>query len=393
MKAIGEQITLERLSKNPYPLFSELLANAPVCRVPAFDLWMVSRRKDVIDILRDSETFTMEPAKPRANPMKNTFGPMMLSLDGPRHKAVRDIFSEPFRARKVRLNYQMLIEQIAQNLVEEIQVEEFVDLDKAFSDRLAIYTVVAALGLDIDGVGNFRRWYDDFAAAIGDLDNDPNVRRAGRTAMTKFKTAVLTQIEILHQKPNQSVLSHILYNHRADLSTAEIVSNMALTFFGGVETTSAMLSNTIWALLNHPDALADVKRNPARLPAAIHEALRWESPVQNAMRFPTRDVFLHDITIPAGEKIYCLLGAANRDPAYFDDPNTYNFYRPNVDKHLAFAYGPHYCFGAPLALLEGEIGLGVLFERLPKLRLHPDYPTAPTGHEFRATPTLFALLY
>lgn len=387
-KNISKKITVARLAQDPYPIFEEMIADAPVCWVPQFSLWMVTRRDDVIEILKDAETFTMEPENAQLNPMEDTFGPMMLSLDGPEHKRIREVFSGPFRARQVRINYQFLVEEIAHQLVDEIASQEVVDLDKAFSDKLAIYTVVAALGLDIDDVAQFRLWYDDFAAAIGNLNRDPVIRQQGKETFQKFKAVVLRQIGKLTQTPNRSVLSQIIHHQGDQLTDDQIISNVALTFFGGVETTSAMLSNTIWALLNHPKELADVKLNPSRMPAAVHEALRWESPVQAAMRFTTRDVTLHGKTIKAGEKIYCMLGAANRDPAFFENPHIFDIYRPNAAKHLSFAYGPHYCFGAPLALLEGEIGLTVLLEKLPHIQLHPEYPTAPYGHEFRAPPTL-----
>lgn len=388
-RSIGDRINVDLLARNPYPIFQQMMAHEPVCWVPAFKMWMVTRRDDVIAILKDAETFTMEPETGQNNPMEDTFGPMMLSLDGPEHKRIRAVFSEPFRARKVKLSYQDLIEKIAHQLVDELIGKKCVDLDKEFSDKLAIYTVVAALGLDIDDVERFREWYDEFAAAIGNIENDPIIRQSGRETFQKFHTLVIKQINKFKQHPNQSVLSHIVHHNIYNLTDDQIVSNVALTFFGGVETSSAMLSNTIWALLSHSDQYAQVRQKPNLITSAVAESLRWEAPVQAAMRFPTRDVTIHGVKIKEGEKIYGMLGAANRDPSFFAEPDAFDIHRANANKHLSFAYGPHYCFGAPLALLEGEIGLSILLKRLPKLRLHPDYPTAPYGHEFRSTPTLY----
>ena len=108
-RSVGEQITIEGLTQNPYPLFQKMLAHEPVCWVPAFKMWMITRREDVVEILRDAETYTMEPEGGQINPMEDTFGPMMLSIDGPEHKKIRDLFSEPFRARPVRHNYRHII--------------------------------------------------------------------------------------------------------------------------------------------------------------------------------------------------------------------------------------------------------------------------------------------
>ncbi len=387
-RPIGKRITVDLLARNPYPTFQKMIADEPVCWVPTLNMWMVTRRDDVITILKDAETFTMEPENEQINPMEETFGPMMLSLDGPEHQRIRAVFSEPFRARQVQLSYQDLIANIAHQLVDDLIDKKSVDLDKEFSDKLAIYTVVAALGLDIHDVERFREWYDEFAAAIGNIENDPIIRQSGRDTFRKFHALVLTQIEKFKQTPNQSVLSHIVQHNHDQLTDDQIISNVALTFFGGVETSSAMLSNTIWALLSHPNQYKQVCEKPDLIASAVAESLRWESPVQAAMRFPTDDVAVRGIDIKEGDKIYCMLGAANRDPSFFAQPDRFDIHRPNANKHLSFAYGPHYCFGAPLALLEGKIGLSILFKRLPQLTLHPDYPTAPYGHEFRSTPTL-----
>lgn len=384
---VGATVTLEQMTKNPYAIFEQMLSVEPVSWVPAFNMWMVTRRADVVALLRDAELYTMEPEGDQINPMEDTFGPMMLSLDGPAHKKIRGVFVEPYRPRHTRRFYTDLIKQVTGQLLDDI-AEQKVDLDKEFSDKLAVIVVVATLGFAVDDLSKFRSWYDDFGAAIGNVTVDPAVRKQGKQAYSAFRTLVLTEIDRLKEQPNDSVLSQIIHNSANQLSIEEIVSNVALTFFGGVETTAAMLSNTIWALLKHPQQLAEVKQNDKLLAAAIEEAMRWEAPVQAAMRFPVKDVVLHGTPIKRGEKIYCMLGAANRDPAFFEQPNRFDIHRPNADKHLSFAYGPHFCIGAPLARLEGQIGLAMLFKRFPDLHLIAESETAPFGHEFRSTPTL-----
>ena len=385
---IGATVTLEQMAKNPYGIFEQMLATEPISWVPAFNMWMVTQRADVIEILRDAELYTMEPEGEQINPMEDTFGPMMLSLDGPPHKKIRDVFVEPYRPRHTRRFYTDLIKQVTAQLLDEIETRPTVDLDKAFSDKLAVIVVVATLGFAVNDLSKFRSWYDEFGAAIGNVTFDPAVRERGKQAFAAFRALVLSEIERLKSQPNDSVLSQIVHNEANELSVEEIVSNVALTFFGGVETTAAMLSNTIWALLKHPQQLTEVKQDDKLLAAAIEEAMRWESPVQAAMRFPVRDVVLHGVPIQRGEKIYCMLGAANRDPAFFEDPNRFSIHRKNADKHLSFAFGPHFCIGAPLARLEGKIGLVMLVERFPDLHLISETETAPYGHEFRSTPTL-----
>lgn len=390
--SIGAQINIQTLAENPYPIFQQLIAHEPICWIPAFKLWMVTRREDVITILRDWQTYTMEPTHSTGgasnSPMEDIFGPMMLSLDGAAHKRMREPFAAPFQARSIQDRYAATIAQLAQRLIDDFIHAGAVDLDKAFSDRLALQTVLIALGLPLETEQEMRDWYDAFAVALGNLTNDPAIRQAGKAAFQNFRIFLLAQLDQLTRSPNDSVLSQILHDRQHDLTRDEIVSATALTFFGGLETTAAMLSNTVWALLSHPEQLQSVRSNLHLLPNAIDESLRWQSPVQSAMRFPTRTVTLHGITIQPGAKIYCMLGAANRDPAFYPDPDCFDISRTNADKHLGFAYGPHFCFGAPLAKLEGEIGLALLFQRLPTLQFDPAQPSAPAGHEFRSTPTL-----
>ena len=181
-------------------------------------------------------------------------------------------------------------------------------------------------------------------------------------------------------------------NPHDQLSTTQIVSNCALTFFGGVETTTSMISNALWCFLTYRESWEQMQQQPDLLANALEESLRFEAAVQSAMRFPTRDVSLHGVEIKAGEKIYCMLGAANRDPQMFADPDRFWIERPNANKHLSFAYGPHFCFGAPLARLEALTGIRKLMEHFPMMCLNQDDSIKPVGHEFRAPSHLNVLL-
>jgi cytochrome P450 len=173
-----------------------------------------------------------------------------------------------------------------------------------------------------------------------------------------------------------------------ELSNEEILAAARVIVFGGVETTAAMLANTLWALLSHPAQYATVRANPALLPQAIEEALRWEPPVQSCTRFVTRPVVVQGVALSPGEMVQCMVGAANRDPEHFADPNVFDLGHVNARDHLSFAIGKHFCLGAALARLEGEIGLRLLLERLPGLRLDTGHKSSPRGHEFRSPPTL-----
>jgi cytochrome P450 len=168
----------------------------------------------------------------------------------------------------------------------------------------------------------------------------------------------------------------------------EILAAARVIIFGGLETTAAMLPNTGLARLSHPAQYEVVCANPHLLTQAMEESLRWEAPVQSCTRYVTRPIVVQEVEFLPGEMVQCMVGAANRDPEHFIDPEAFDLGRSNARDHLSFAMGKHFCLGAELARLEVEIGLRILFVCLPRLRLDPAWPSSPQGHEFRSPPRL-----
>jgi cytochrome P450 len=171
------------------------------------------------------------------------------------------------------------------------------------------------------------------------------------------------------------------------LSDDEILRNALIILFGGIETTEATILNATWALLTHPDALAQVRAEPALLGPAIEEAMRWEPAVQTCTRHATADTTVRGIAITAGDTVQCMIGGANRDPALFEDPDRFDLRRANADQHVSFGIGRHFCLGAALARLEARTALSALLTRFPGLALAPAAPP-PAGAEFRKPPSL-----
>jgi cytochrome P450 len=149
-----------------------------------------------------------------------------------------------------------------------------------------------------------------------------------------------------------------------------------------------MLGNAIWALLRHSEQLEIVRRKPDAILAAVEESMRWDAPVQSCTRHVARRVEMHGVALEPGATVQCMLGAANRDPSHFPDPDRFDIRRANASDHLGFGVGKHFCIGAGLARLEGWIALPMLFDALAGLVLDPDRPSAPRGYEFRSPPTL-----
>ena len=381
---LGSQMQLEELSRDPYPVLKALQEQEPVSWVDELQAWFVTRRVDCLAILLDSATFSVAS---NASFLEDTLGQTMLSTDGARQRQLRQPFNGPFSPKAVQAHMAAPITAYVQDLIETFAARGQADLKSAFTDPLALWTVMAVLGLPIHHFPTVRGWFTDIAHALGNFTRDPDVRERGRSAAAAFGTYAAAHLERLQREPDGSILAAVASSR--ELTDEEILAAARVIVFGGLETTSAMLTNTLWALLTHPSQLAAVRANPALLPQAIEEALRWEPPVQSCTRFVTHPVAVQGVALSPGEMVQCMVGAANRDPQHFTDPDVFDLGRINAKDHLSFAMGKHFCLGAALARLEGEIGLGILLERLPGLRLDPVRTSSPHGHEFRSPPTLF----
>jgi len=373
---------------DPYPLFAQLRETQPVAWAEDAHMWLLTRREDVIQVLRDCETFRTDSAR---STIHDTFGSQMLSAEGDRHRRYKSQCGGPFNARAVRDHAVPLITSRARALIDACASQPRVELRVALASPLAIYTVATVLGIPESLHGLIRGWYDDFAVALANFTWDEAVRERGRTSVRQFRESIAPILRSAASAGEETLLA-VLGRRSADrLSDDEILANALIVLFGGIETTESTLLNVFWTLLRHPDALAAVHHDRSLLPGAIEEAMRWEPAVQSCTRHVSARVAMHGTTLNAGDVVQCMLGAANRDPAYFAEPDRYDIYRPNAGDHLSFGSGRHYCLGAALARAEVSVAVNALLDRFPTLRADPERPSAPRGYEFRAPPTLWVM--
>ncbi len=382
---IGARVRLETLAENPYPMLAELRELEPVSWIPEFGMWFVTRFEDVESVLLDVETFTLEDEESLLNEI---FGRTMISTEGAEHTRLRKPFHPPFLPKFVRSEMSARIEARANALIDTFADSGEVDLAAAWADRLALETVMQMLGLPVDHPAQVRAWFTQIGLALANVKRDEQIKQTGQAAVQAFSKFAQVHLLRLRQNPDGSLLGQ-LANAQTDLSDSEIVTACRVMIFGGLETTAALLLNTTWAVMSQPNALERILEQPVLLGNTIEETLRWEPPVQTLARRATRDTVIRGVTIKAGDKLSCMIGSANRDPERFDAPDEFRLERSNAKNHLSFAIGRHFCLGAALARLEAEIGLRVLFERLPGLRLDPDRFCEPRGHEFRSPPELW----
>jgi cytochrome P450 len=356
---IGASATIEELEGSPHALLARLREREPVSWLPAIGGWLVTRREFALAAMRDAAAFTVQD--PRFTTAQ-VVGPSMLSLDGPEHDRHRAPFVAPLRLGAVRATLAKAVREEAAVLLDALEPAGEAELRRAFAGPLAAAVVTRALGLSHADVDAVLGHYDAIVGAVSDLS-------AGRPARPEAAEAVA------------SLGATLRLDATGDLAEHEYVSNAAVMLFGGIETTEGMIANAVVHLLVHGSG-------GAPLEAVVEESLRLEPAAAAVDRYATADTLLGEAEIGAGDLVRISITAANRDPATFPDPDSFDPGRDNARRHLAFAGGPHVCVGMHLARLEAHTALALLLERLPRLRLDPARPPEIRGLVFRKPPEL-----
>jgi len=260
------------------------------------------------------------------------------------------------------------IETILKELFEPLGGCGTLDLVRDFASPLTVTVIAEMLGVPTEDRDQFRRWSDDAIRTLGDSTRSDIL--AAADAMKELGEYLVKIAEQRHREPRQDLLSSLVAVEKAGdrLSREELAAMATLLLVAGNETTINLIANGTLALLHHPDQLAHLRREPERIPNAVEEFLRFDSPFQITSRLVKENGELDGRPLRRGEKIILLIGAANRDPEVFPDPERLDVTRDNV-RHLSFGHGIHFCLGAQLARLEGALVFRALIERFPTLEL------------------------
>ena len=370
-------VTLADLEADPHPALARLRAAAPVVWVPALGAWLVTGYDLAVAVLRDARAFTVDD--PRFSTAQ-VVGPSMLSLDGARHARHRGPFSPAFRRDEVHARLASFTQAEAGRLVAAIEPRGAAELRRAVAGPLAVAVMAETLGLGGVDPARVLGWYDGIVAAVQAEAAKPGVTDPAGTAAFAELAASLHEVI--------AGAGSLLAEVAGPLTEAEVISNAAVLMFGGIETTEGMIANALLHLLSSPAQLGLVLADRGLVPAAIEESLRLEPAAAVVDRYATAAARLAGATIRAGDQVTVSIAGANRDPATFGDPDSFDVRRPNAGRHLAFAHGPHFCLGAHLAQLEAQVAVDTVLARLPGLRLDPRHPSAPRGLVFRKPPDL-----
>lgn len=396
--------------RHPYPVYERIRETPPGIHQGPDGDWVTAAHALCLEVVRGTRwSSSASHAKPGSRAAQQMAtdevrqvqeGRVLLFLDPPDHTRIRKLASRAFTPRAVgRLRGD--IERIAGALLDEAGISaggaergHKVDLMDALAKPLPLYVICQMLGIPEVDRDNFFRWSDALGRSL-DVDGDPDeiggpIQQEALSAFMELSQYFFELADDRRAHPGDDLLTVLLQAEEAGdrLSSEELLSLFILLFVAGHETTSNLIGNGTLALLRNPAELQRLRADPALFPGAVDELLRYDAPVQLTARFATEDVPLGDVVIGKGELVLCLIAGANRDPAEFGPTAHLLDVGRDARSHLAFGGGIHYCMGASLARLEGEVALRMLLARCPSLGLADDDPPYRPHHVLRGLATL-----
>ena len=381
MESIDEQLVSRQFMEDPYPVYRRLQEEAPVYWSDAWDCWLLTRFAHVDAVIRSPASFRnrvyatwMEkiPAENRQELSSfvdywTTSG--FSQADPPDHTRIRKVVSKaltPDALAAIRRR----VEALADSLLDEVTESGRTDLPPDFAVPLPAIAVSELVGLPATERVQFREWTNQYLEFLGPGGLDVGVMRRSQAGLMSLRGWLSDLLEERRANPTGDVLSSLVAADEAGdvMSTDELLSTCVDLVSGGDDTTTNMLGNGMKALLDHPDQLELLRDDPSLMKNAVEELVRYECPFQMVFRLTTTDVEMNGTVIPEGQVVRLILGAANRDPTQFENPDSIDIRRDHI-RHLGFGFGTHYCVGQVLARSELQVSFERLIERLPNVRL------------------------
>lgn len=361
---------------DPYPFYRQLREFAPVFKTP-MGFWLLTRYEDVAFALRDKrfgKDFEGNMRRrygetPLSEPAIASLGKTMLVLDPPDHTRLRGLVTKAFTARRVG-DMRARIQSIVDEQLDRVQDKGAMDVMKDLAHRLPVIVICDMLGIPEEHRAPFLAGSNVNGRILEPVPMSKE-ELAQANANVKISGAYFDQLcELRRREPKDDLTTELVRAEEAGdkLSAEELQANIGLLFGAGHETTTNLIGNGLLALHRNPDQWERIKKDPSLIPGMIEELLRYDSSVQLTGRVTNAEVEVGGVTIPANESVVTLLGAANRDPAQYADPDKLDVARQNV-RPLSFGGGIHHCLGAQLARLEGELVFAALVKRMPTLEL------------------------
>ncbi|GAA4374332.1 cytochrome P450 [Paeniglutamicibacter cryotolerans] len=375
---VADWVTIEDLVRDPFPIYRRMREEAPVHWVPAVNRYMVTSYAACHEIEQDEATYS---ADERNSLMKRSMGHSMLRKDNPKHQVDRDAYGATLRPGTIKKHWNAIFEANNERYLGELLAKgpgsDFV------WDYAAPYTgenLRMVMGFKNATQQDLQRWSQTLIDGTGNYADDPEVWATAAASSDEVDTAVDEMLSHYVGNPDHSLLSGLA---SMPIPLEAIRANIKMTIGGGLNEPRDVLATTVWALLNNPEQLAAVKAEPRLHSVAFEESVRWVAPIGMYPRETTRDTVLGGVALPKGARLGVVLGAANRDPDVFEDPEAFNIFRPKK-AHLGFGGGVHFCAGTWIARAQvAQVAMPSVFEKLPHLRLDPSSETTDAGWVFR----------
>lgn len=379
---------------DPYPLYRHYRETDPMNRAEP-GIWTLTRYHDILAVLRD-DRFSVDPRNATAfdelreqtgeedSFIRNAAGRVLLFTDPPDHTRLRTLVNKAFTPRTVE-RLRGHITELVDGILDGVARRGEMDVIEDLAYPLPALVICELMGVPTSDRDMFRGWSGEVAPILDPWTSKEVLDNAVGT-LAKFLFYFMDLVQKRREDPQDDLVSALLAaeEHDDKLTDEQLLALCILIFIAGHETTQNLIGNGLLALLRHPDELRLLRADPQLTKDAVEELLRYDSPVQLTGRSPTTDIEISGVTIPKGEQLILLLGAGNRDPAVFDDPDRLDITR-RKSSVLSFGAGAHFCLGAGLARLEGAIVFDALLARFPDLELGIDEP------EYRETLTLRGL--
>jgi cytochrome P450 family 142 subfamily A polypeptide 1 len=349
---------------DPFPAFAWMREHAPAYFDESSGVWGITRYHDVREISKDPDTYSNAGGiRPDGFPL-----PMMIETDAPEHVRRRRLVSEGFTPKRIRES-EAGIRDICDAIIDRVCEQGSADFVNDIVAPLPMIVIGNMLGVAPEDRDDLLRWSDDMLKSLG--SPDPTAIDTAAVAAMEYAEYITAVAEQRRRDSQSDDLIGTLVHAEIEgnrLDEGSIIYESLLILIGGDETTRHVISGGMYELLRHPDQRERLAADRSLLPAAVEEMLRWVSPIKNMARTLTRDVELHGETLREGQKLLLLYPSANRDPAVFDDPETFDITRTPND-HMAFGFGSHFCLGNRLARMELHVMFERLLDRLPDLAL------------------------
>ncbi|GHO71987.1 polyketide biosynthesis cytochrome P450 PksS [Ktedonobacter sp. SOSP1-52] len=384
-----QEFQSQETKRDLHVFYAQLRSMEPLHYVEDLNFWLTTTYEDALFVLKDPR-FTKDRRKistqqHEQDPLIASIFQNMLTVDQPDHSRLRRLVSKAFTPRMIE-QLRQCIQQITDELLDAVQERGSMDVITEFAYPLPITVISEMLGIPVSDRASFRTWTQAIV----------NQREDTRTALEAFLHYIQSLLAAKCAHPGNDLVSRLVQvrENEDQLSETELVSMVFLLIVAGHETTVNLLGNGTLALLQHPDQMNLLRADPSLLPMAVEELLRYTAPVSlSDERWASEDIPLHGKVIRKGEQVTAALISANADTQQFSDPTKLDITRQE-NQHLAFGKGIHYCLGAPLARLEGQIAFGTLLRRLPDLRLaiQPNQLTwniNPMLHGLTSLPVVF----